>query len=93
MIELRYFERSDFKQLVNWIDSPAFLLQWGGPGFDYPLNDTHLEKYIENANNENAETMVYKVIDNETGETIGHISLGKIDRKNKICKSWKSISR
>ena len=65
MVELKYFERSDFKQLINWIDSPAFLLQWGGPGFDFPLNDTQLETYIENANNENAETMVYKVIDNE----------------------------
>ncbi len=25
MVELKYFERSDFKQLINWIDSPAFL--------------------------------------------------------------------
>lgn len=91
MVELKYFERSDFKQLINWIDSPAFLLQWGGPGFGYPLNDTQLEKYIENANNENAETMVYKVIDNETGDTIGHISLGKIDRKNKSARVGKVL--
>lgn len=91
MVELKYFERSDFKQLINWIDSPAFLLQWGGPGFDYPLNDSQLEKYIENANNENGETMVYKVIDHETGETIGHISLGKIDRKNKSARVGKVL--
>src|SRR4051794_10511917 len=88
MVVLKYFERSDFKQLINWIDSPAFLLQWGGPGFDYPLNDAQLEKYIENANNENAETMVYKVIDSET---IGHISLGKIDRKNKSARVGKVL--
>ncbi len=91
MIEIKYFEHSDFKQLINWIDSPEFLLQWGGPGFDHPLNDTQLEKYIENANNENAETMVYKVVDNETNKTIGHISLGKIDRKNKSARVGKVL--
>jgi RimJ/RimL family protein N-acetyltransferase len=91
LVELKYFERSDFKQLISWIDSPAFLLQWGGPGFYYPLNETQLEKYIENANNENAETMVFKVIDNETGKTIGHISLGKIDRKNRSARVGKVL--
>jgi hypothetical protein len=44
MVELKYFERSDFKQLIKWIDSPAFLLQWGGPGLDSPLNGTQLKK-------------------------------------------------
>lgn len=91
MVELKYFERSDFKQLIDWIDSSAFLLQWGGPGFDYPLTETQLEKYIENSNNENAETMVYKVVDHETGETLGHISLGKIDRKNKSARIGKVL--
>ncbi|MFS0777067.1 GNAT family protein [Neobacillus sp. 3P2-tot-E-2] len=91
MVELRYFERSDFKQLIDWIDSPAFLLQWGGPGFDYPLNDSKLEKYIENSNYKNAEDLVYKVVDNKTGETIGHISLGKIDRKNKSARIGKVL--
>src|SRR5690349_7384048 len=91
MVKLKYFESSDFNQLINWIDSPSFLLQWGGPGFDYPLNDTQLEKYIEYANIENAETLVYKVIDNDTGKTIGHISLGKIDRKNKSARVGKVL--
>ena len=91
MIELKYFERSDFKQLITWIDSPAFLLQWGGPAFDYPLNDTQLEKYIENANHPNSETMVYKVVDHETGHIIGHISLGRIDRKNKSARVGKVL--
>ncbi|MBZ5753287.1 GNAT family N-acetyltransferase [Metabacillus rhizolycopersici] len=91
MVELKYFERSDFKQLIDWVDSPEFLLQWGGPGFDYPLNDTQLENYIENANNENADTLVYKVIDKETREVIGHISLGKIDRKNQSARMGKVL--
>ncbi|OCA90082.1 GNAT family N-acetyltransferase [Pradoshia sp. D12] len=91
MIELKYFERSDFKQLINWIDSPAFLLQWGGPGFNYPLNDTQLEKYMENANHANSEALIYKVVDQETGNVIGHISLGRIDRKNESARVGKVL--
>ena len=91
MIELKYFERSDFKQLINWVDSPEFLLQWSGPMFDYPLNETQLEKYIENANHAGSGTMVYKVVDQETGQAIGHISLGRIDRKNKSARVGKVL--
>lgn len=82
MIKLEYFNRSDFDQLIEWIDSPSFLLQWGGPEFDYPLDDKQLELYIENANNEEGDTLIYKVVDEETDKAIGHISLGKIDRTN-----------
>ena len=91
MIELKYFERSDFKQLINWVDSPSFLLQWGGPGFNYPLNDSQLEKYMENANHTNSEALIYKVVDQETGNVIGHISLGRIDRKNESARVGKVL--
>ncbi|WP_332698462.1 GNAT family N-acetyltransferase [Halalkalibacter lacteus] len=91
MVKLKYFERSDFNQLINWIDSPDILLQWGGPGFDYPLNESQLEKYIENANNDSSDTLVYKVVHKETASVIGHISLGKIDRKNKSARVGKVL--
>ncbi len=39
MIKLEYFERNNFKQLIDWIDSEEFLLQWGGPVFSYPLQN------------------------------------------------------
>ncbi|MDZ5608751.1 GNAT family N-acetyltransferase, partial [Bacillus pseudomycoides] len=71
MIKLEYFERSDFKQLMGWIHSEEFLLQWGGPAFTYPLQEKQLEKYIKNANYENADVFVYKVIDQKTGKVIG----------------------
>ncbi len=35
--------------------------------------------------------MVYKAIDQETGNVIGHISLGKIDRKNKSARVGKVL--
>jgi RimJ/RimL family protein N-acetyltransferase len=91
MVELKYFERSDFEQLIQWIDSPEFLLQWGGPGFEYPLSENQLEEYIESANHQSSDILVFKVVHKETGDVIGHISLGKIDRKNKSAKVGKVL--
>ncbi len=91
MIEFKYFEQADFKQLMNWIDSPSLLYQWSGATFDFPLTEGQLEKYIENANDNNSETLIYKVIEQESGEVIGHISLGKIDLKNKSARIGKVL--
>ncbi|WP_010530187.1 GNAT family N-acetyltransferase [Lentibacillus jeotgali] len=91
MVELKYFERSDFRQLINWIDSSEFLLQWGGPGFNYPLDESQLEKYIEKANDVNSDTLVYKVINKETSNVVGHISLSKIDKENKSARVGKVL--
>lgn len=91
MIKLDYFKKADFQQLIEWIDSADFLLQWGGPDFDYPLDDSQLERYIENANNDNPDAFVYKALFKETKETVGHISLGNIDRKNESARIGKVL--
>lgn len=84
LIKLEPFKRSDFKQLINWIDSEGFLIQWSGNAFTYPLHEQQLEKYIESEN-----TLAFKVIDEETKEVIGHISLGQIDNINKSARIGK----
>ncbi len=61
LIKLESLKRSDFKQLINWIDSEEFLIQWSGNAFTYPLNDQQLEQYIESTN-----TLAFKVIDEES---------------------------
>ncbi|MFE8704185.1 GNAT family N-acetyltransferase [Cytobacillus sp. FJAT-54145] len=91
MINLQYFERSDFKQLIDWIESPEFLLQWAGPFFEFPLTEEQLEVYIEGTNQDNSSSYVYKVVDLNTGETIGHISLAQIDRRNKSARIGKVL--
>ncbi|WP_085521118.1 GNAT family N-acetyltransferase [Tuberibacillus sp. Marseille-P3662] len=80
MIELQYFTRNDFDHLINWVTSPEFLLQWAGPSFTYPLDDEQLHAYIADANHPGANAFIYKVVDANTKEIIGHISLVKIDR-------------
>lgn len=89
MIQLKYFEKKDYKQLIAWIESPKFLLQWGGPGFHYPLDEAQLDRYMGKANKEGAETLIYKVLDSNT--IIGHISLGKIDLNNRSARIGKVL--
>ena len=83
MIGLRYFEPADFKQLMDWIETPELMLQWGGPSFVFPLNKFQLEEYLKEANKKNSSSFIYSVIDAETEELIGHISLARIDRNNR----------
>ncbi len=91
MIELKHFARSHFHQLLQWIDSPEFLLQWGGPQFTFPLDEEQLENYLSGANENNTDSLIYSVFLNETGEMIGHISLGKIDRNHKSARVGKVL--
>lgn len=91
MIELQYFELSDMEQLINWIPSAEFVLQWGGPAFQYPLTEDQLEKYLEHANKEDSDIYIYKVIDHDLQQVIGHISLGNIDRVHKSARVGKVL--
>ncbi|MEW9674019.1 GNAT family N-acetyltransferase [Ammoniphilus sp. 3BR4] len=91
MIELKFFERSNFQQLINWFETTEFLLQWGGPNFRFPLDEQQLENYLKDANKDNSNTFVYSVIEKETGKVIGHISLGNVDRINKSARIGKVL--
>ncbi|AVP48953.1 GNAT family N-acetyltransferase [Bacillus cereus] len=86
MIKLKTFKKSDFKQLINWINCEEFLIQWSGNAFTFPLDEQQLEKYIESAN-----TLAFKVVDEETSDVIGHISLGQIDNINKSARIGKVL--
>ncbi|MDG1567708.1 GNAT family N-acetyltransferase [Bacillus cereus] len=86
VIKLESFKKSDFKQLINWINSEEFLIQWLGNAFTFPLDEQQLEKYIESAN-----TLAFKVVDEETSDVIGHISLGQIDNINKSARIGKVL--
>ena len=82
LLKLASFSQDDFQRLIEWIPNATFAMQWGGPAFTYPLTTEQLESYIKGANEPNASTYVFKVIDEFTNEVIGHVSLGNVDRKN-----------
>ncbi|MFC4103409.1 GNAT family N-acetyltransferase [Paenibacillus xanthanilyticus] len=75
MIRLEPFDRTDFQQLIDWIDSAAFMMQWGGRTFSYPLTEAQLERYLH------SDSLIYRVVHEEHDEVIGHINL-TIDRIN-----------
>jgi RimJ/RimL family protein N-acetyltransferase len=83
MITLKYFVPSDFQTLIQWVDSPAFLLQWAGSSFHYPLTEAQLAEYVRDANQEGSTKLIFSVVHEETNKVIGHISLTKIDQRNK----------
>lgn len=84
MIKLEPFVQDDFQQLINWIDTEALLTQWCGALFAFPLTKKSLEWYVQDTNIPNeSEAFVYKAVNVQTGETVGHISLGGISWKNR----------
>jgi RimJ/RimL family protein N-acetyltransferase len=82
MIKLQPFAKSDIPTLISWIDSPEFLLQWGGPGLSYPLDEAQLAGLIRSPAVKKPQLMAFKAVDGENQETVGHIELVAIDRGN-----------
>ncbi len=84
MIKLEPFVQSDFQQLIDWVDSEELLIQWCGSLFSFPLTTRSLEWYIRDTNvPHDSNAFVYKAVDTETGEVVGHISLGGLSWKNR----------
>lgn len=81
MITLKKFERTDFQQLLDWIESPRFLMQWSGTAFSYPLNQAQLAKHLEETKVENPKRLAFKAVNNE-GKMDGYIELNNIDLDN-----------
>lgn len=84
MIRLEKFEKMDYNRLINWIDSEASMIQFSGPVFNYPITHEQLDKYA-NADNR----LVFRVVDSDKEEIIGHAELNNIDSKNRnarICR-------
>jgi len=84
MIKLEYFDREDFKQLIEWMNTEHLITNWAGSLFRFPLTEDSLDWYIEDTNIvEESDAFVYKAVDTKTGKTVGHISLGSISEKNR----------
>ena len=41
-MELRLFRHADIPPLLTWFQTPAELVQWGGPGRKFPLNKAQM---------------------------------------------------
>ncbi len=60
------------------------MMKWAGSLFRFPLTNRSLAWYIKDVNHPpTSNAYMYKAIDTDSGETIGHISLGGISKKNR----------
>lgn len=84
MIKLEYFTNTDYETLINWVQDEELLLHWAGTQFRFPLTESQLDWYIKDTNDfQKSSTFIFKAVDSETCETLGHISLTSINRANR----------
>jgi RimJ/RimL family protein N-acetyltransferase len=77
-IELIEFAREDMPRLIGWIQSPEDLSAWAGAFFTYPLDQAKLERYLNSGRGEHPERRIFKAVDAESSEAVGHIELSHI---------------
>ena len=87
MIELRSFGIEDAPVLIGWAVSEAFLLQWVGPTFRYPLDRAQIEQHLLQAAGPEPSILSFKVVDSGSDEMIGYVELCSIDRSNRSTSS------
>lgn len=93
MVRFEYFTEEDFEKMIDWHanTSPGFLMQWAGPEFSYPLTSQQLQKYLVDTNYSEAKRFIYRVVDEDSDQVIGHLSLGSIDQEQKSARIGKVI--
>lgn len=73
MIILKPFKSKDWKYLAKWILTESELIQFAGPIFTFPINQSQVERYLSNKNR-----IVFK-IETETKQTIGMAEISMED--------------
>lgn len=89
MIKLAAGRSEDFEHILSWNEDRGaeFLLQWAGPGFQYPLTREQLHRALDAAiAGTTQEHRLYRIIaTNPAGEeqTVGVVELARIDPANR----------
>lgn len=70
MVRLEKFNRDNYADLISWVDSEETLMQFGGPGFIFPLTAEQLDISLNDKNR-----TAFSVVNNETDLSIGHCEI------------------
>ena len=81
MLKLELFTKEDYARLISWIENEEELIQFAGPVFTFPLTEKQLEKYSE----DNCR-FAYKVIEENSNQTIGHCEIYLSENSAKLCR-------
>jgi RimJ/RimL family protein N-acetyltransferase len=79
-ILLRPFIEDDFKNIVDWIETPEEMVNWSATNFSFPLDEIQLAKHLDRIISPNSNRLAFQAIAIESNEAIGHIELVRIDR-------------
>lgn len=80
-MNLRKYRAADFGEISKWIPSSRFLLQWAGPGFDYPLT---LEQFTAR-HSDNPQINAFTLEDN--GTPLGYGEVVELpDQQGRLCR-------
>jgi len=85
-IVLKTLKKSEFPQIVEWINAhdEDFIVQWAGNTYQFPLTVEQMEKhYSRGINSLDSDVFIYKIILEDTEEVIGTVQLCKFDSNNK----------
>jgi RimJ/RimL family protein N-acetyltransferase len=78
-ITLQPFTEADIDRLIGWIQSPEFLLQWGGSGFRFPLDRRQVLFHLAKSMEVPPDRLIYRAVNEDTGEVAGHGEILAID--------------
>ncbi|HEX7183200.1 MAG TPA: GNAT family protein [Thermoanaerobaculia bacterium] len=81
MIELIPFTEDDIDRVIPWINSHQELLFWTAHSFGYPLTREHLLGHMLDCAAA-GDRLIFKAVDLDSGEAVGYIELGAIDRRD-----------
>ncbi|MBN4069174.1 GNAT family N-acetyltransferase [Beggiatoa alba] len=90
-IELKPFELADISRLLAWFDAECapsrggkneLLLSWAGSFFESPLTHSQCEQYWQTAQGDPPSRLIFKAVDNDSGDVVGHIELDGFDAEN-----------
>jgi RimJ/RimL family protein N-acetyltransferase len=74
---------ADIDRLISWVPSAKFLLQWAGPAYHFPLTREQVAEFLALTAGDEPAVLMFKALDEETFEVVGHIELLNIDRQNR----------
>lgn len=50
MLRLEKFEKEFYAELISWVENEEFLMQFAGPGFNFPLTNEQLDNSLSDKN-------------------------------------------
>mgnify|MGYP006294930127 CR=1 FL=1 len=82
-IELKPFLHTDIKDVMNWVLTPGFSVQLQQGEYDGKLSRNFFEKRIVAGNLGSTSDLLFKVLDQQSQQLIGHCGLKNIDEVNR----------